>query len=103
MTPGIIEWKTGAPGWTSWTSTSAAMISASPCARLPAIAAGPVVPQFAIDMIPTGTPAVANTSAASSASASWASGEMAQISDDSGGRARMASSDPPITRAISTA
>ena len=54
-------------------------------------------------MIPTGTPAAANTSAASSASASWASGEMAQISEDSGGRARTASSDPPITRAISTA
>ncbi len=54
-------------------------------------------------MIPTGTPASAKTSAASMPSSSWASGEIAQISEDSGGRCRRTASEPASTRAISTA
>ncbi len=79
------------------------MTSASPWTRVPAIVAGPVVPALAMDMIPTGMPASANTSAASIPSSSWARGEMAQMSDESGGRDRRTASDPATTRAISTA
>ena len=103
MTPVISEWNTGAPGTSSWTRASAATISASPSASVPAIVAGAVDPVVAMDMNPTGTPARARTSAPSMPSASWASGAIVQISADSIGRSRIVASSPATTRAISTA
>ncbi len=101
--PVIREWKTGAPGWTSWSRTRAATISASPATTVPGIVAGPVDPAAAIDMKPTGIPASARTRAPSIPSSSWASGAIVQMRAESGGRARSVASSPARTRAISTA
>ena len=65
--------------------------------------AGAVVPSVGIVTQVTGTPAAANTSAASIASLSTTSGEMVPMRSLSTGRRRSSSALPAITVAISTA
>jgi len=79
--PGMKEWYMGAPGYAIWTKTMAETISASPWDIVPSIVAGPVEPEFGIDIKPTGIPASAASREASMLSASWARGAMVQVNN----------------------
>ena len=99
----MVECSTGAPGLASCSTTVAATSSADPRAKAPALVAGAVVPSVGMVTHVTGTPASANTSAASMPSLSTTSGEMVPMRSLSTGRRRSSSALPAMTVAISTA
>ena len=84
----MMEWATGAPGNASCSRTVALTSSAAPTAKAPARVAGAVVPSVGMVTKVTGTPASANTRAASMPPSSCTSGEIVPIRSESTGRRR---------------
>ena len=102
MTLGAPAKNTGAPGLGSWSRTRSASTAAAFTTRLPESEAGAVPQPSVSERKPQGTPAAAQTRAASRLTASLPSGSTGQAIRLTSGRRRSSSAPPRTAAAIST-